>query len=76
MPVRHVQAEGEHYVWKADELGVVSRWKVDGGDVSIERELSGIDMEPVRGWSFDRQAGGAVKRVATAMDAVRVYDIQ
>ena len=81
--VQHVAAEGSGYVWTADELGVVSRWRLGdgagaagGGEVVVERELSGVDMQPVRGWSFDRQSDGAVKRVATAIDAVRLYDIQ
>ena len=76
--VQHIEAEDEQHVWTADELGAVSRWRLSGGgaEAAIERGLSGVDMEPIRGWSFDRQAAGGVKRVATAMDAVRVYDIQ
>ena len=73
--VQHVCAEDAQHVWTADELGAVTRWRVSGSEATIERELSGVDMEPVRGWSFDWQTGGGVKRVATAMDAVRVYDI-
>ena len=74
--VQHVQVEDERHVWTADELGAVSRWQLSGTEAAIERELSGVDMQPVRGWSFDWQTGGDFKRVATAMDAVRIYDIQ
>ena len=75
--VQHVQAEDEQHVWTADELGAVSRWRLSGGsDAVIEREFSGVDMEPIRSWCFDRQTSGGVRRIATAMDAVRVYEIQ
>ena len=71
-----VDAESEKWLWSADELGVVTRWDVSAQQQpTIERELTGIDMEPVRDWSFQRDATGQVKRIATAADAVRVYDV-
>ena len=73
--VLKVEAEGEDWLWSADELGVVTRWSVAGDAASIDRELTGVDMEPVRGWAFQRDATGRVERVFTAADAVRVYSL-
>jgi hypothetical protein len=71
-------------MWSADELGVVTRWRLGKGEgetvPQVERELSGVDMESIKGLSLQRAdstaAAGGVRRVATAAShAVRLYDL-
>ena len=70
-----VEAEGAEWLWSADELGVVTRWSVARDAATIDRELTGIDMEPMRGWAFQRDTTGRVERIVTAADAVRIYSL-
>ena len=72
-------------MWSADELGVVTRWRLGKAEgetgAQVERELSGADMDSIRGLSLQRAdtpaaTAGGVRRVATAAaDAVRLYDM-
>ena len=73
--VVRMEAEDERWLWSADELGVVTRWDTAAQQPTVDRELTGIDMEPVRGWALQRGATGRVERIATAADAVRIYVI-